>query len=126
MKIPHRVSKRVLGPLAANLHVVAQTELELDPRVELGGGEGGHAGEHGGAVELAAVASAEAPGASVARWQNLIPSFPWIAPGWRAWGRNPNFAIWQHLMSCVSSKSYYLICTVTASHLTFSILSRRS
>ena len=25
----------------------------------------------------------------VARWQNLIPSFPWIAPGWRAWGRNP-------------------------------------
>ena len=26
---------------------------------------------------------------SVARWQNLIPSFPWIAPGRRAWGRNP-------------------------------------
>ena len=26
---------------------------------------------------------------SVARWRNLIPSFPWIAPGWRAWGRNP-------------------------------------
>ena len=25
----------------------------------------------------------------VARWQNLIPSFPWIAPGRRAWGRNP-------------------------------------
>ena len=25
----------------------------------------------------------------VARWQNLIPSFPWIASGWRAWGRNP-------------------------------------
>ena len=25
----------------------------------------------------------------VARWQNWIPSFPWIAPGWRAWGRNP-------------------------------------
>ena len=24
-----------------------------------------------------------------ARWQNLIPSFPWIATGWRAWGRNP-------------------------------------
>ena len=22
----------------------------------------------------------------VARWQNLIPSFPWIAPGWRAGG----------------------------------------
>ena len=20
--------------------------------------------------------------------QNLIPSFPWIAPGWRVWGRN--------------------------------------
>ena len=27
--------------------------------------------------------------AKVARWQNVIPSFPWIAPGWRAWGRNP-------------------------------------
>ena len=27
--------------------------------------------------------------AKVARWQNLIPSFPWITPGWRAWGRNP-------------------------------------
>ena len=25
----------------------------------------------------------------VARWLNLTPSFPWIAPGWRAWGRNP-------------------------------------
>ena len=25
----------------------------------------------------------------VARWQNLIPSFPWFAPGWRALGRNP-------------------------------------
>ena len=25
----------------------------------------------------------------VARWQNLIPSFPWIAPWWRVWGRNP-------------------------------------
>ena len=23
---------------------------------------------------------------NVARWQNLIPSFPWIAPGWRARG----------------------------------------
>ena len=26
------------------------------------------------------------PQVSVARWQNLIPSFPWIAPGWRARG----------------------------------------
>ena len=25
----------------------------------------------------------------VARWQNLIPSFLWIDPGWRAWRRNP-------------------------------------
>ena len=25
----------------------------------------------------------------VARWQNLIPSFPWNALGWRASGRNP-------------------------------------
>ena len=30
----------------------------------------------------------------VARWQNLIPSFPWIVPGWRVGGSN--FAIWQH------------------------------
>ena len=29
-----------------------------------------------------------AAGVKVARWQNLIPSFPWIAPGWRARG-NP-------------------------------------
>ena len=29
------------------------------------------------------------PPFKVARWQNLIPSFPWIVPGWRAWGRNP-------------------------------------
>ena len=40
-----------------------------------------------------------AQGRSVSRWQKWIPSFPWIAPGWRAWGRNPrmgsNFAIWQ-------------------------------
>ena len=28
------------------------------------------------------------PEGKVARWQNLIPSFRWIAPGWRAWGRN--------------------------------------
>ena len=26
------------------------------------------------------------PVGKVARWQNLIPSFPWIAPGWRALG----------------------------------------
>ena len=25
-------------------------------------------------------------GDKVARWQNLIPSFPWITPGWRVWG----------------------------------------
>ena len=25
----------------------------------------------------------------VARWQNLIPSCPWIVSGWRVWGRNP-------------------------------------
>ena len=26
----------------------------------------------------------------VARWQNLIPSFPWIALGWRMWGHKPS------------------------------------
>ena len=30
------------------------------------------------------------PSIKVARWQYLIPSFPWIAPGWRVWGRNPS------------------------------------
>ena len=29
------------------------------------------------------------PEVSVARWQNLIPSFPWIGSGCRVWGRNP-------------------------------------
>ena len=37
---------------------------------------------------------AQRPGAQgmsdrVARWQNLIPSFPWIALGWRAQSGNP-------------------------------------
>ena len=31
--------------------------------------------------------SLDPPTCKVARWQNLIPSFPLIAPGWRAWGR---------------------------------------
>ena len=31
----------------------------------------------------------------VARWQNLIPSFPWIAPGWRAWGLSLMVARWR-------------------------------
>ena len=29
------------------------------------------------------------PVPKVPRWQNLIPSFPCIVLGWRAWGRNP-------------------------------------
>ena len=39
--------------------------------------------------------------------QNLIPSFPWIAPGWRAWGlsgkerKGSNFAIWQPWVKAV-------------------------
>ena len=36
---------------------------------------------------------------SVARWQNLMPSFPWIAPGW---GRNPRKGRDQILQSCVA------------------------
>ena len=53
------------------------------------------AGVDGGAVDLAhqeVLKTKESPvqvSCSVARWQNLIPSFPWIAPGWRAWGCNP-------------------------------------
>ena len=38
----------------------------------------------------------------VARWENLIPSFPWIAPGWRAWGRNPRKGRDQILQRCVA------------------------
>ena len=42
----------------------------------------------GGKVEEGARAreAAISISCSVARWQNLIPSSPWIAPGWRAWG----------------------------------------
>ena len=35
----------------------------------------------------------------VTRWQNLIPSFPWIVPGWRVWGRNPRKGRDQILLS---------------------------
>ena len=42
-----------------------------------------------GGAEGAAPAADEHVVPSVARLQNLIPSFPWIAPGWREWGRNP-------------------------------------
>ena len=46
----------------------------------------------------------------VARWQILIPSFSWIAPGWRAWGaqskerKGSNFAIWQPWAGAVVSQ----------------------
>ena len=56
-------------------------EVHLDEVAVLGGSGGG------GGVGHAALPPP--PDARVARWQNLIPSFPWIAPGWRAWGRNP-------------------------------------
>ena len=41
------------------------------------------------AVAAAAVAAAAVAAAAgrVARWQNLIPSLPWIAPGWRVGGQ---------------------------------------
>ena len=53
------------------------------------GGEGSIACDNGGRRAWSHVAKGEAHGIKVARWQNLIPSFPWIASGWRAWGRNP-------------------------------------
>ena len=50
-------------------------------------------GEGGQIFAMVAIALPNAPASGlsncVARWQNLIPSFPWIAPGWRAWGCNP-------------------------------------
>ena len=42
------------------------------------------------------------PWSSVARWRNLIPSFSWIAPGWRAWGRNPKKGRYQILQRSVA------------------------
>ena len=41
------------------------------------------------AVRADACADVATPAHKVARKQNLIPSLPWIAPGWRVWGRNP-------------------------------------
>ena len=38
------------------------------------------------AAGAAAVHVVAAVPVNVARWQNLIPSFPWIAPVWRVWG----------------------------------------
>ena len=35
-------------------------------------------------VEVIVRLSGSVPVSKVARWQNLIPSFLWIAPGWRA------------------------------------------
>ena len=55
-------------------------------RWQTGGGFG--SSEREGMAELGSGVNPLAFGA-LARWQNLIPSFPWIAPGWRAWGRNP-------------------------------------
>ena len=40
----------------------------------------------GGRSQMAQKASERALSLRVARWQNLIPSFPWIVPGWRDGG----------------------------------------
>ena len=73
--------------------------LEVVQRVRgfrVGEAEGGrvrraqeHAGSQDGRPALQALPATQVTTSKVARWQNLIPSFPWIAPGWRAWGRNP-------------------------------------
>ena len=42
------------------------------------------------------------PEAKVARWQNLIPSFPWIAPEGRVWGCNPRKGMDQILQGSVA------------------------
>ena len=34
-----------------------------------------------------------------ARWQNMIPSFPWIVSGWRAGGHNPRKGR-DHILQC--------------------------
>ena len=54
--------------------------------------------ERGGRLSLFMQASHS----MVSRWQNLIPSFPWIVPGWTAWGRNPRKGrdqILQHIVA---------------------------
>ena len=60
---------------SAAVHVVRPASGSSD------GGKGGD--EKGDAMPMNAMKG------KVARWQNLIPSFPWIEPGWRAGGRNP-------------------------------------
>ena len=64
----------------------------------MGNAESGGSGSYNAAISLRRVyrvarrlrvVAVRSVDGSVARWQNLIPSFPWIAPGWRAWGRNP-------------------------------------
>ena len=104
-----------------SLHCSQQKIKQLSPAgdaapvgaTEVGGIAGARDGEVGalvlrlvGAVVAVGVAVAppvlrDAPPAlgalesKVARLQNLIPSFPWIAPGWRAWGAiiSPNAKI---------------------------------
>ena len=61
-------------------------------------GVGGNSGGRGGGLEIETAAGILMASIfaffiltytvflQVGRWQNLIPSFPWIAPGWRAWG----------------------------------------
>ena len=63
-------------------------------------------------VPLAQVPQQHPPVVSVARWQNLIPSFPWIAPLPSTLAQSKerkisNFAIWQpcRRMQCGRARS---------------------
>ena len=67
----------------AALHGSAVDRLHAEEQLQ--GARPPHALPHDGSAHLLlAVVSV-----MVARWQNFIPSCPWIAPGWKGWGRNP-------------------------------------
>ena len=78
--------------------------------VEPGGGDGG---EHDPGRAAHQVAP-PAPDDMVARWQKLIPSFPWTAPGWRAWGHNwvvrggKDFPLGCHLLAYLCTTCKYI------------------
>ena len=63
--------------------------LPNPPSVSVNAEQNGARRQFNGDAKHSKVALTPLVADKVARWQNLIPSFPWIAPGWTAWGRNP-------------------------------------
>ena len=90
--IPHRLTRHFLQSHPFCPHII-RSALYLSER-RRGHVPRGVPERDGGGLPLCSSRvdddEAARPAGTVARWQNLIPSFPGIAPGWRAWGRNPN------------------------------------